>query len=335
MSPLDDLIASVRLLAASQVLLFVAALLVAKPPAPARWSGTFLGISVLAYLVIGLPSQWPEPARHVLELVASAIPPLLVIFVWTLFDDHRRLPMGLKASSIAYLLAVVATLPPGAPDALRLLLQLAKLGFATWAIQLLWRGRGNDLVEGRLRLRRAFAAGIASMVIVVVAAELLFARQVPDALELLGMVLILALALASNLAFLRLNPAFTAPAGPGAPPAKAPDPLRDTLAKLMQEQRLYAEHTLRIASLAARLRVPEYRLRRTINRDLGYRNFNQFVNDYRIAEAAQRLRDEPRQPILSIALDVGFKSVSAFNQAFHDRHGIPPSAYRSDHPPEA
>ena len=80
---------------------------------------------------------------------------------------------------------------------------------------------------------------------------------------------------------------------------------------------------------ASRLKVPEYQLRRTLNQNLGYRNFNQFINRCRIEEAARRLRSEPRTPVLTIALDVGFRSISSFNSAFRSHFQDSPSAYRA------
>jgi AraC-like DNA-binding protein len=77
--------------------------------------------------------------------------------------------------------------------------------------------------------------------------------------------------------------------------------------------------------------VQEYRLRRLINQSLHYRNFNQFLNHYRIEEAARRLLDpaEEHIPISSIALDVGYASLSSFNKAFKDTHGVTPSTWRA------
>ena len=96
----------------------------------------------------------------------------------------------------------------------------------------------------------------------------------------------------------------------------------------MDDGQTYSDHNLRIADLAATLRVPEYQLRRTINRSLGYQNFNQFVNHYRIEAAARRLIAEPRTQVLAIALDVGFRSISSFNTAFRAQHQMTPTDYR-------
>lgn len=107
----------------------------------------------------------------------------------------------------------------------------------------------------------------------------------------------------------------------------------DELTRAMDEERLYCEEGLTIGRLAEKLEVKEYRLRRLINGHLGYRNFNQFLNRYRIEEAARQIiAPETRHlPILSIALDIGYRSLTPFNKAFKETHGVTPTEYRSRH----
>ena len=74
----------------------------------------------------------------------------------------------------------------------------------------------------------------------------------------------------------------------------------------------------------------EHVLRRAINRRLGYRNFNEFLHDYRLAHIAHRLADpaERHLPVLTIALDSGYGSIGPFNRAFKARFGVTPSQFR-------
>jgi AraC-like DNA-binding protein len=98
----------------------------------------------------------------------------------------------------------------------------------------------------------------------------------------------------------------------------------------MTAERAHRQDGLTIGTLAQQLGLPEYRLRRLINQALGYRNFNSFVNHYRIAEVKAALAD-PRQsevPVLTIALDAGFSSLGPFNRAFKAETGMTPSEYR-------
>ena len=81
---------------------------------------------------------------------------------------------------------------------------------------------------------------------------------------------------------------------------------------------MYGEHGLTITRLAEMLHIKEYKLRRIINGEFGYRNFNDFLNQHRVAEAARRLiaPETRRLPVLTIALDVGYSSLGPFNRAF-------------------
>ncbi len=93
---------------------------------------------------------------------------------------------------------------------------------------------------------------------------------------------------------------------------------------------LWRREGLIIGDMADELNVPEHRLRRAINRDLGYRNFPAFVNGYRIAAAKAALAapENARKTILEIAYDVGFASLGPFNKAFRAMTGTSPRDYR-------
>jgi AraC-like DNA-binding protein len=101
----------------------------------------------------------------------------------------------------------------------------------------------------------------------------------------------------------------------------------------VMEDGAYNQHGLTIGDLAEQMGWQEYRLRRLINGELGYRNFNDFLNRYRVTIAAERLRDPgcSQLPVLTIALDIGYRSLSSFNKAFKDAHGLTPTSYRKQH----
>ncbi|WP_328797826.1 AraC family transcriptional regulator [Marinobacter mangrovi] len=123
----------------------------------------------------------------------------------------------------------------------------------------------------------------------------------------------------------------TPPASVEAVPGKPEDPEQDADAIALAQTMAagyYRTERLTLAMLSAEAGIPEYRLRRVINRTLGYRNFNDYINQLRIAEAASRLRREPDTPVLNISLDVGYRTLSSFNRAFREIQGVTPTAYR-------
>jgi len=109
-----------------------------------------------------------------------------------------------------------------------------------------------------------------------------------------------------------------------------PEEILQQLTQLMESDCVYREMGLTIGQLAVRMELPEYRLRRIINAGLGYRNFNDFLNTYRIREASQRLihPTDAEEAVLNIALDAGFRSLSSFNKAFKQSLGKTPTEYR-------
>lgn len=119
-----------------------------------------------------------------------------------------------------------------------------------------------------------------------------------------------------------------------AEPAKktTPNPLaQGDDARLLAEtmsRGYYCTERLTLKMLSTETGIPEYRLRQVINQALGYRNFNDYINQLRIADAAQRLLREPEAPILNISLDVGYRTLSSFNRAFREIMGVTPTAYR-------
>ena len=101
---------------------------------------------------------------------------------------------------------------------------------------------------------------------------------------------------------------------------------------LMTVERIYRQEGLSIGMLAVKLDLPEYRLRQVINEGLGYRNFNAFLNRYRLDEAKAGLSDLSQRdvPVLTIAMDAGFQSIGPFNRAFKADTGLTPTEFRRD-----
>jgi AraC-like DNA-binding protein len=133
-----------------------------------------------------------------------------------------------------------------------------------------------------------------------------------------------------------LIPAPRPPLAEEADQTPPPDTDADSVAltrlnRAMTVDRLFTTEGLTLGDLAGKLHLPEYRLRQIINQRLGYRNFNQFLADHRVALAKAKLADPANQndKIISIAFDVGYGSLAPFNKAFKDLTGLTPSAYRA------
>ena len=100
--------------------------------------------------------------------------------------------------------------------------------------------------------------------------------------------------------------------------------------RVFRDGLLYREAGLTISGLAKKLNMPEYRLRAFIHKQLGFRNFNAMLHKYRIEDASAALADSSKQnlPVLTIALSVGYQSITPFNNAFREIKGVTPSEYR-------
>lgn len=104
----------------------------------------------------------------------------------------------------------------------------------------------------------------------------------------------------------------------------------DKLTHSMDHELYYRQNELTIRTLSEHLTIPEHQLRRLINQHLGYRNFNDYLNRYRIKDAAQKLANPKlvRTPILTIALESGYASLTTFNKAFKTLKEMTPSEFR-------
>jgi len=101
--------------------------------------------------------------------------------------------------------------------------------------------------------------------------------------------------------------------------------------KAMEEDALYLNPDLKVADLARTLNTADYKVTQSITGELGFANFNQMINSYRIAAACDLLRRDTGEArsILDVAMASGFGSLGPFNRAFKAQTGMTPSAYRS------
>jgi AraC-like DNA-binding protein len=103
---------------------------------------------------------------------------------------------------------------------------------------------------------------------------------------------------------------------------------REKLNSLMDRERLYLNPSISLAEIAERLDIAPRYVSQIIN-ETYQRSFHDFVNKYRIDESKRLLLQKNQNlNILGIALDAGFNSKSAFNNAFKRHEGVTPKEFR-------
>ncbi len=94
-------------------------------------------------------------------------------------------------------------------------------------------------------------------------------------------------------------------------------------------ERMYRNPELTLTDLANHLGTNPSLLSKIINRSFG-KNFNDYVNQYRVLEVKENLADPQNAhlTIMSLAYDAGFNSKATFNRAFKKFTGDNPKTYQ-------
>lgn len=319
-----------------------------------------LGIAMCAggvFYAIATAPFFPKSSWWWVLPILSAQPAVFWLWARAAFDDDfvlRRWHGALWLSIVAFGFALTLGWAywPALAGAGGRGLALVNLALAlAAAVQTVktWRA---DLVARRRRLRLAMLAINVGLIVVVAGAG--FATipvavpgapgSLPTALGLFVVALIAGVGAFATQSAMAVNDATAAIAsGAAERPTRvadraaaervAVDPiLLRRLDHLMTVGRTYRQEGLAIGALAARLDVPEHRLRQAINEGLGYRNFNAFLNRYRIEDAKLALSDLTQRevPVLTIAMDAGFQSIGPFNRAFKAETGVTPTEFRRE-----
>jgi AraC-like DNA-binding protein len=98
--------------------------------------------------------------------------------------------------------------------------------------------------------------------------------------------------------------------------------------KLMQDEKLYLQPELNLSDIANRLKTNISVLSGVVNNAFG-KNFNDFVNEYRVKEFQERIQlpENKNITLLGIAFDCGFNSKATFNRAFKKFTGKAPKEF--------
>lgn len=299
-------------------------------------------------------------SESILNLLRNAGAGVLMLLSHSMLRDGKRLPKTLLVLFFLQLLMeepIHLLIGPGFPaervltEIVPTLLQSVFIGWAIFWIVAEWP---SDLIESRRSVRFLFLlivgintllAGLLQRVLVPVSEiENYYVHVLLIATQTLLVCVVLVRTLSSDSAHLLQQPvenrdtrkkeaasqdSLSTPAS-----TKRSAESASTIAalgRLLDEDHVYRRPKVSIRSLADELGLPEYRLRKLIHEELGFRNFNVFLHHYRLREACEMLSDpgQTRTPILTIALTVGYQSINTFNRAFRDIIGETPSAFRA------
>ncbi|MBS1525759.1 MAG: ABC transporter permease [Bacteroidetes bacterium] len=99
----------------------------------------------------------------------------------------------------------------------------------------------------------------------------------------------------------------------------------------MKVHKYYLDAELTLNSLAKKLGIPIHELSKIINTGMR-KNFNDFVNEFRIQDVARKMKDPAydRVTLLGIAYDCGFNSKTTFHRVFKQFTGKSPAEYKSE-----
>jgi AraC-like DNA-binding protein len=330
-------------------LLLAALLLSTTRQRPAALPGAFFCFAVASFFITSVPGDasalgsWRYPLTALCVTKAA----WFWLFARALFNDEARL----RAVHLAIVAAVALVgtwqqlmfLPQFRADAATAWQIVAGFGFESALLLLVvlglheaWRGMAVDLVERRRRLRLGFMVAAGAYLAVTLGVQthnLLLDVSTPMLITRANMMTVAAGCLFAAWFLLQLRSESWLDPTRASPTATLRPAEAAVLAKLeraLEVDMIHLQEGLTIGTLADRLGTSEQVLRCVINRGMGYRNFNDFLHEWRIREACEELArpEQARQPVLSIAMNVGYGSIGAFNRAFKARIGMTPTAYR-------
>lgn len=306
-----------------------------------RWPETYLygGLftaAIAAFCVAQLLGQRLGPASALVAIAGDATCGWSWLLVRALFQPPRSQPARWPLILVLTLVAIGALLRTSTGLATPLPRMAENLGGLISSAMLLMaaleplKGLAPRTSHPERRFRLIFAAGYAAMLVVAV----LWADGAPPGpwspLIKPACALAALVGMGAAIAYRRRHPLEPARAARQAPlPANAED-LAQAIRRLMADEALYAQPNLRVADLARRLGEPEYKVTQCVTGPLGFPNFSQMTNHFRIEEAKRRLTDPAcdHLPILTLSYDCGFGSIGPFNRAFKAQTGMTPQAFR-------
>ena len=340
------------------MLLLAAGNLKAAPRAGSARAFALMAVFVCFYLLYGMTGEHIDPQfrldldpwQLLIQFGMDSIPGLFMIYCFLIFQEQQKFPLLLLLAFGAQVVLDTilsalrlysnADFEAGSLAFLSTCMDVLSLAFVAAAIYWTLKGWRADLVDDR-RALRWFIIGVQGGLIFIVAFVENFLLEsgsngyataqavIVGSIAVIATLMLLA---AMRFDYVSLSNVIRKVAELAeVPETENTVPFdRESFDNVFKEGKLYREAGLTISMLAKKLNLPEYRLRAFIHKQLGFRNFNAMLHSYRIEDASEALADKenPGVPVLTIALSVGYQSITPFNNAFREIKGATPSEYR-------
>lgn len=305
------------------------------------WYVIAFGLSIVCYLLL-------ESRRELNSIPLKLLlvgPFLLPLFFWflskSIFDDHFEMktsfivlvPVVLMAHYLSFYTYVTQVSAPVKTLAM-FIPKTFSFGFMALGVWEALRNKKLDLIDARLRFRNIFIIVTASVIAATLIVESLnIWSATPEILPVIqkSVIILISLYFLQNNMYLNFR-FFLRPVEKEktATTVDLLTPVVSKISKLMTQEKAWRREGLTIGALADLLAEQEYRVRRAINGRMGFRNFSDFLNHYRVQEACAILRDPSKRDltVLEIAYSLGYQSIGPFNKAFKEETGLTPTEFR-------
>ena len=313
----------------------------------------FFMISGASYLLgdIVTTAQTHSTIWWLENIGGNALPGLFWLVSLSVFGDHVRLKkwqyivasISLLISLLVQLILFISKAPfdPAFSTALKYTLISIELGLIGHALITAFKYWRNDLVQERRYIRGGVITLSALYIfLVIIVEQLLNMGSYSLTLIKVGSLALLVTGINYFLFCLRPSSLFETIEYPVKNSTLTEDTVQPTSSQkdfqciidMMEKEKFYQQEGATISSLAKQVTMQEYKLRQLINGEMNFRNFNDFLNFYRVKEITQKLNQASLSniPVLTFALESGFRSLSTFNKAFKETHGMTPTEYRKN-----
>ncbi len=304
-----------------------------------------LCFSIISYLLADWHFLQNSPLQFILFLGAFSLSVIFWLFSRCLFEDdfkfnwqHSLILAGVI--TVNYFLFLAKLFSWFSTDTListifSFLSQTISFIFIFLAVFTAFRDRESDLIEERIRLRKQFILATTILIGLTLLAEITLRQDTaPELLNFAQKVGVTALVYYFAFQNLMFDKGFFLAKTQITETPFLPEPeILASLKNLLENEKIYRKDGLTIKMFSDALDEKEYKVRRLINQHLGFRNFNDFLNQYRVQEACEILLDEKQAnlTIIEIAYYLGYQSLGPFNAAFKKLTNSTPTAYRKKH----